>query len=128
MTNDGRYRKSDGLPVGDSPSIHKLGDKYGWSGGDEVIERCEAIELSNYAGELQVIEDAMQFNLGTVNVGKFKSLEQAQKVSSLILQIKAAMESGNENRAIKFSVGLDETTAQGVWRFAKKQFKGSSAE
>ena len=92
-TPQGRYRKEDGYAIGGSQNIYKLGDSRRFPPRKgEKITRCEAIELSNYDNELQVLRDAQYVDLNLVRITSIKDFETAKNAASLINQLKSLVE------------------------------------
>jgi len=93
-TESGRYRKSDGLCIGDGYNIYEAGDKIlGFSRQNTYVpNRCQKVELSNYDAELQLLRDAQYCDIARFDISKIKGLENAQKAASLIMQLKLLME------------------------------------
>lgn len=90
VTSCGRYKKEDGRSIGGGAHILKLGDKPFWA--KREVTRCESLDMANYGNEIKVIDDAMYFDYGKCRLTRFKSIETAQKVASLLMKIKGLIE------------------------------------
>jgi hypothetical protein len=85
-TISGRYRKVDGYCIGEGLNIYSMGDKSFWE--KRKVTRCEKLDLANYENELNIVRDALYFDWSSDKILKVKRLEVAQRIASLLKQVK----------------------------------------
>jgi hypothetical protein len=83
VTESGRYRKTDGMVIGEGYNIYRKGDCPLWGLGRRTIAGCEREAKAEYEASLADISKA--FGLQP-DVSQVKCLERAKKVSGLLIQ------------------------------------------
>lgn len=88
-TDVGRYRKSDGCGIGDSPRIYRIGDKLGGlhSSKYRFVEVCEKNEMKAWESRLDPIREVCHVGLARVNILNIAYLEDALRAAELIKEL-----------------------------------------